>query len=150
VTLLGIVGVTCWKSEALEVLAPGQTLNVGGYTLAFDGTTPVPGPNYTADRAEIVVSRNGTPIATLRPEMRLYPVEGQAVSTTAIRTTGVSNLYVALGDDRGNGRWLIRAFVHPLAPFIWLGGVLMALGGIASLLGRIRLTRTRTVLVPAE
>jgi cytochrome c-type biogenesis protein CcmF len=150
VTLLGIAGTICWKSEAIDVLSPGQSLQVGGYSLRFDGVTPVEGPNYTANRADIVVTRNGAAIATLAPEMRLYPVEGQSVSKTAIRTTGVSDLYVALGDNRGGGRWLIRAFVNPLAPFIWLGGGLMALGGLASLLYRIRVPVPRAALAPAE
>jgi cytochrome c-type biogenesis protein CcmF len=149
-TLVGIAGTTFWKSEALDVLAPGQSVNLAGYHLRFDGVTSVAGPNYRAAQAEIDVSRGGEHIATLAPEMRAYPVEGQTVSKTAIRTTGVSNLYVALGDDRGNGRWLIRAYVHPLAPFIWFGGGLMALGGLASLFGRVRIGARRAALAPAE
>ena len=131
-TLLGIAGTSYWKSEALEVLAPGQSLTVGSYRLQFDGVTSVAGPNYRADRAAIEVIRNGEKIATLAPEKRAYPVEGQAISKTAIRTTGISDLYVALGDDRGQGRYAIRAYVNPLAPFIWFGGAAMALGGLAS------------------
>lgn len=150
VTLLGIAGTTCLKSEAIDVLGPGQTLKVGGYALRFDGVAGMAGPNYTAYRAVIRVTRDGRPVAVLAPELRQYPVEGQAVSKTAIRTTGFSDLYVALGDNRGGGRWLIRAFVNPLAPFIWFGGGLMALGGMTSLAGRMRLKITRPVLAPAE
>ncbi len=149
-TLLGIAGTTFWKSEALEVLAPGQSLEVGGYRLQFDGVTPVAGPNYRADRATVDVMRNEEKIATLRPEKRIYPVEGQAISKTAIRTTGFSDLYVALGDDRGQGHYAIRAYVNPLAPFIWFGGAAMALGGLTSLLSRIRLGLRRPALAPAE
>jgi cytochrome c-type biogenesis protein CcmF len=148
--LLGIAGTICWRSEAMDVLSPGQSAQVGSYSLQFNGATSVDGPNYIANRGNIVVRRNGAEIATMAPEMRVYPVEGQSVSKTAIRTTGVANLYVALGDNRGGGRWLIRAFVDPLAPFIWLGGGLMALGGFASLLARLRLAVSRPVLVPAE
>jgi cytochrome c-type biogenesis protein CcmF len=150
ITLLGIAGTTCWKSEALAVLAPGQSVQVGGYNLRFDGVTAITGPNYTADRADIEVVSNGGVVGRLAPEMRRYPVEGQAVSKTAIRTTGFSDLYVGLGDSRGGGRWLVRAFVNPLAPFIWFGGGLMALGGFASLLSRLRLPVSRPVLAPAE
>jgi cytochrome c-type biogenesis protein CcmF len=150
ITLLGIAGTICWKSEALEVMSPGQSVRVGGYNLEFAGVTPVAGPNYTANRGDFIVRRNGSEIARLAPEMRLYPVEGQSVSKTAIRTTGVSDLYVALGDNRGAGRWLVRAFVNPLAPLIWLGGALMALGGFAGLLSRLRFPVSRSVLAPAE
>ena len=60
--------------------------------------------------------------AVLQPEQRFYPAEGQDMSDTAIRTTGLRDLYLALGDDRGNGRFAFRAYVSPLAPLIWLGG----------------------------
>ena len=82
----------------------------------------------------------------------MYPTEGQAVSYTSIRTTGFSDLYMALGDDRGGGRWTLRAYVNPLAPFIWFGGMFMALGGFASLWSRLRLKIANAAIAaaPAE
>ena len=73
------------------------------------------------------------------PEHRFYPAEGQDMNDTAIHTTGLRDLYLALGDDRGGGRFAVRAYVSPLAPLIWLGGLVMALGGALSLWGRLRL-----------
>jgi cytochrome c-type biogenesis protein CcmF len=148
ISLLGIVGTTVWRSEALDVLAPGQSLNVAGYSLRFDGVTPVEGPNYRAMRATIEISDRKGLVGIISPEKRVYPAEGQAVSNTSIRTTGFSDLYVALGDERGGGRWSVRAFVNPLAPFIWLGGAIMALGGMTTLWGRVRVRFAR--LAPAE
>ncbi|HUJ48075.1 MAG TPA: heme lyase CcmF/NrfE family subunit [Rhizomicrobium sp.] len=138
ITLLGIAGTTVWRSEAMDVLGLGDSLHVAGYDLRLRDIVAADGPNYFAKRAEIDVSRNGASIATLEPETRSYPAEGQAKAETAIRTTGFSDLYVALGDERGKGRWLIRAYVNPLAPLIWLGGGVMALGGLASLFARLR------------
>jgi len=77
---------------------------------------------------------------TLLPEHRFYPAEGQDMNDTAIHTTGFRDLYLALGDDRGGGRFALRAYVSPLAPLIWLGGLVMALGGALSLWGRLRLS----------
>jgi cytochrome c-type biogenesis protein CcmF len=148
ISLLGIASTTVWRSEAIDVVGPGQSLNVAGYELRLDSVVPVDGPNYQAMRAIIAVRRDGHDIGIIAPEKRSYPVEGEAISDTAIRTTGFSDLYVALGDDRGNGRWSIRAFVNPLAPFIWFGGALMALGGLTSLWGRVRVRFAR--LAPAE
>jgi cytochrome c-type biogenesis protein CcmF len=148
VSLLGIAATTVWRSEAIDVVAPGQSLNVAGYQLLLDSVVPVSGPNYNAMRAIIDVRKDGKSIGTITPEKRVYPAEGQAISDTAIRTTGLSDLYVALGDERGGGRWSLRAFVNPLAPFIWFGGALMALGGATSLWGRVRVRFAR--LAPAE
>jgi cytochrome c-type biogenesis protein CcmF len=138
VSLLGVAGTTIWRAEALEALAPGETMTVGPYTLRFDGVTQVRGPNYTADRANIALMDGGSVKAMLTPEHRFYPAEGQDMNDTAIRTTGLRDLYLALGDDRGGGRFTLRAYVSPLAPFIWIGGLLMGLGGILSLAGRLR------------
>jgi cytochrome c-type biogenesis protein CcmF len=138
VTLMGVAGVTLWRSEALEVLAPGDTMQVGGYTLRFDGVDNVQGPNYFASQAHIGLLNNGREIAMLTPAQRNFPAEGQQTAETAIRTTGFTDLYVALGDDRGGGKWTVRAYENPLAPFIWFGGIIMAFGGAASLTGRLR------------
>jgi cytochrome c-type biogenesis protein CcmF len=139
ITLMGVAGTTAWRSEALAVLAPGQTMTVGPYTLRFDGVTREKGPNYIADRAHVALMNDGKAQAVLLPEHRFYPAEGQDMNDTAIRTTGLRDLYLALGDDRGAGRFAVRAYVSPLAPLIWLGGLVMALGGILSLWRRLRI-----------
>jgi cytochrome c-type biogenesis protein CcmF len=152
VTLMGVAGTTLWRSEALDVVGPGDTMTVGPYTLRFDGVTEVQGPNYQAQRAHVALLENGKAAAILQPERRLYPVEGQEVSDTAIRTTGLRDLYLALGDPRGGGRYTLRAYVSPLAPFIWLGALVMALGGGLSLWGRLSLRRAAPLAqaLPAE
>jgi cytochrome c-type biogenesis protein CcmF len=138
VTLMGVAGTTAWRSEALTVLAPGQTMTVGPYILRFDGVTREQGPNYVADRAHVALMDGSKVQTMLLPEHRFYPAEGQDMNDTAIHTTGLRDLYLALGDDRGGGRFTLRAYVSPLAPLIWLGGLVMALGGILSLWGRLR------------
>jgi cytochrome c-type biogenesis protein CcmF len=138
VTLMGVAGTSAWRSEALTVVAPGESFHVGPYTLRFDGVKRVKGPNYIADRADVALMDAGKPGAVLHPEHRLYPAEGQDMSDTAIRTTGLRDLYLALGDERDDGRFALRAYVSPLAPLIWIGGLIMALGGMLSLWGRLR------------
>jgi cytochrome c-type biogenesis protein CcmF len=138
VSLMGIAGTTVWRSEALTVLGPGQTVTVGPYTLRFNGVTQVDGPNYKGSRASIDLLDGSRVTATMHPQLRIYDAGGQDVSVTAIRTTGLRDLYLALGDDRGQGRWSLRAYVSPLAPLIWLGALVMALGGALSLFARLR------------
>ena len=149
VTLMGVTGTIVWRSEALDVVGPGQTMTVGPYTLRFDGVTQEQGPNYTATRAHVALMDGGKVTAMMLPEHRLYPAEGQDMNDTAIRTTGFRDLYLALGDERGNGRYTLRAYVSPLAPLIWLGALVMALGGALSLFGRLR-TRAEPVPAPTQ
>jgi cytochrome c-type biogenesis protein CcmF len=152
VTLIGIAGTTLWRSEALEVLGPGESMDVGGYTLRLDAVEARQGPNYQAARADITVLYRGETLASMHPEKRLYPIEQQDTVETAIRTTIFNDLYLALGDERENGRWIVRAYVNPLAPLIWLGALVMALGGFAALWSRLRSTRAAlgAVAAPAE
>ncbi len=138
VTLIGVAGTTLWRSEALEVLRPGEQMYIAGYGLRLDGVVGAHGPNYEAARANITVLEGGETIAVMHPERRIFPAERQETVETAIRTTIFSDLYLALGDRRDEKGWTVRAYVNPLAPFIWLGAVVMALGGFASLWGRLR------------
>jgi cytochrome c-type biogenesis protein CcmF len=149
VSLLGIAGTTVWRSEALVLVGPGEKLTVGPYTLRFDGVTDVDGPNYRGARATIDLMDGDAVKAVMHPEQRIYSAEGQDVSVTAIRTTGLRDLYLALGDDRGQGRWTLRAYVSPLAPLIWLGALVMALGGALSLAGRLRARAPEPKSAPA-
>jgi cytochrome c-type biogenesis protein CcmF len=138
ITLVGIAGTTLWRSEGLEVLRYGESMTLGGYTLRLDGVSEVLGPNYRADRADVTVLLDGKIVAVMHPERRFFPAERQETIQTAIRTTIFTDLYLALGDKRDDTHWTLRAYVNPLAPFIWLGGAVMALGGAAALYGRVR------------
>ncbi len=137
VVALGVAGATVWKSEAIQVMAPHQTMQIGGYTLRLEGTERVQGPNYFADRAEITVMASGRTITVVHPEKRSYPVEQTATTESSIRTTGIADLYVVLGDPRDGGGWVVRAYYNPMAPFIWIGGIIMALAGFTALGARL-------------
>ena len=127
-------------------------MNIAGYTLRLESTDPVQGPNYTADRASITVIAGGKTLALIHPEKRAYPVEQMEVSNSSIRTTIFNDLYVVLGDPRAGGGWVVRAYVNPLAPFIWLGAVVMAIGGFiaigARIAARLRAARSATAAAP--
>ena len=99
-----------------------------------------------------MIMEDGKAGATMLPEHRLYLAQGQDVTDTAIHTTGLRDLYLALGDDRDGGRFAVRAYVSPLAPLIWLGALVMALGGFAALWSRLRRARAlpHAVAAPAE
>ena len=69
------------------------------------------------------------------PERRFYPERQSETTKASVRESPFGNLYVALGDQVSDGRWTVRFYSHPLAIWIWLGGAVMALGGIIALVG---------------
>ena len=135
VTVAGIAA-SAWQVERIEILHPGETLPLAGYNLRLDEIATVQGPNYTAERADISVRDGDRIVALLHPEKRNFPVEQMTRGETAIRTTLLADLYLALGDDDGKGGATIRAYWKPLVPWIWIGAVMMALGGCLSLSDR--------------
>src|ERR1700761_4801798 len=84
VTLMGVAGTTLWRSEALDLMGPGDVMHVGGYTLRFDGVTAEAGPNYNAARAHLALMDGTRVVTVLTPEKRVYPAEGQETANTAI------------------------------------------------------------------
>jgi cytochrome c-type biogenesis protein CcmF len=139
VFVLGACFETGWRQEAAETLPLGGSLNVGGYHLRLDQVGTVEGANYEAERGLIRVTRAGAPICEAAPERRLYPAGGQTTSEVALCYRGLSHLYIVLGERRdavGEPVWLVRAYWNPLATLLFLGPVIMALGGLVSLSDR--------------
>ncbi|MFI4964939.1 MAG: heme lyase CcmF/NrfE family subunit [Caulobacterales bacterium] len=129
-----------WRGEAAEALPLGGSLNVAGYHLVLETVGPVEGPNFDAERALIRVTKAGKAVCTGEPDRRFYPAGGQTVSGIALCYRGASHLYMVLGERRrttaGTPVWLIRAYWNPWASLIFLGPVIMALGGLTSLSDR--------------
>jgi cytochrome c-type biogenesis protein CcmF len=130
------VSASAWQSERIEVVEPGDTIAIAGYTLRFEGLSEGNGPNYAYQRGHVTVLKGDRPVATLAPEKRFYPVARTSRAEAAIRTTGLADLYLALGDPDPDGGIVLRAWHNPLVPWIWFGAIVMALGGVVSLTDR--------------
>jgi cytochrome c-type biogenesis protein CcmF len=153
VLIAGAVVSTAWRSERIETVHPGDTVQIAGRTLHFVGVTEGDVANYRAERAQIVVERPGSAAMTLYPERRWYPVAKSQTTNTAIATNGFGDLYLALGDGDGRGGWVLRAYYNPLVPWIWFGAILAALGGLVSLSDRrlrVRVQAPRASTVAAS
>jgi len=134
-----IVGVTLVKGYETERdvrMAVGDTVKVGSYTFRFDGVRDVPGPNYTASRASVDVSKDGKSIETLHPEKRIYLAQQMPMTEAAIDSGFLGDIYVSLGDPVGDGSWAVRVYDKPFINWIWFGCILMALGGFLALSDR--------------
>ena len=130
------VSASAFSQEAIEVLPIGGSMHLAAYEIRLQAMDKVPGPNFSADRATILITSGGAPVATVYPERRFFPLQQQATGETAIRTNFLADLYVALGEADAAGHWTVRAYWKPLVPWIWIGCVIMAFGGLVSLSDR--------------
>jgi cytochrome c-type biogenesis protein CcmF len=152
----GITGMTAWATEKIDMLRPGQSLMLSGYEVRLRSVGNAPGPNYDAERGIFDISRGGRPFAQLVSERRFFPVRQQQTTAAGIRTNLVSNLYVVLGDPDGKGAWAVRFYYHPFIPLVWIGALMMALGGFVSLsdrrlrVGAPQRSARQLIAIPAE
>jgi cytochrome c-type biogenesis protein CcmF len=131
VFIVGVTLTSIYSTEKDLRMEPGQSYNLGGYDFTFNGVEPVMGPNYRADRGEVVVTYEGEEIANLHPEKRAYFTSQMPMTEAGIDAGITRDLFVALGEALGSqGAWSVRVYHKPFVRWIWLGGLLMALGGL--------------------
>jgi cytochrome c-type biogenesis protein CcmF len=134
VLILGLAGMGL-ATDRLALLKPGESAELAGYTWRLDGLESAQGPNYAARRASVSVLAGDRLVAALAPEKRSFPVGRATTTEAAIHTSWLSDLYAVLGDER-DGAAVLRLHHNPLAPWIWIGAAIMALGGALSLSDR--------------
>ncbi len=130
VFVVSITAVETYTRERDLALAVGEAGQVGEFEYRLTGLSGVEGPNYDALRGEVVVTEGGKPVGVLYPEKRNYWVQRQVMTEAGIDMQWTRDVFVALGEDLGAGRWSVRAQVRPLINYVWFAAVLMALGGI--------------------
>jgi cytochrome c-type biogenesis protein CcmF len=141
VSLAGMASEAAFTKERLVAARPGDTIAVGPYRLRFESVEPVAGPNWTAVEARLTAHRGeGTPF-TLLPQARMFSSPPTETSEAAIATRLDGQLYTVIGKPDGGGRWQLRLWWKPFVTLIWLGGALVALGGLLALVGRVRRER---------
>ncbi len=131
VFIIGVTFVTQFDVEQDIRMSPGQTVELAGHTFRFDGAEAVQGPNYRADRGTIrVFNSAGKEVAVLNPEKRTYLVQTRPMTEAGIDPGFMRDIYVSLGETLGNGDWALRLYYKPFVRWIWLGGILIGLGGL--------------------
>ncbi|MFA7552864.1 MAG: heme lyase CcmF/NrfE family subunit [Spongiibacteraceae bacterium] len=127
--VLGVCLTSQYSQEHDVRMMPGDQLEIESYTFQFQGIRGVTGPNYSSDEGVITVSEDGKMIATLHPEKRRYNAQQQVLTEAAIDAGLFRDLYVALGEPLGDGAWAVRVHYKPFVRWMWLGAILMTLGG---------------------
>lgn len=141
VSLAGMASETGFIKEVLIASDVGESHKVGPYDVKFAGLDPVAGPNWTALEATLEARRGGGEPLILKPQSRMFSNPPTETNEAAIRTVLDGQLYLVLGKQEPSGRWQLRMWWKPFVTLIWLGGALIAFGGLLALVGRFRRDR---------
>jgi cytochrome c-type biogenesis protein CcmF len=134
--IAGVTLVNGYETEKDVMMAPGNTVSIGGYTMRLERFEDIVGPNYTGVRGVMTVLKNGRERNVMYPEKRLYSVQQMPMTEAAIDTGFTRDLYVSLGEVVEGGAWIVRVYHKPFVDWIWGGAFLMAMGGLLSISDR--------------
>ena len=129
VMLIGAALTSFFSEERSVLLAPGESVELGGYLFTLEGSERIEGPNYIGDEAELTVINDGELLTVLYPQRRLYVASGTPSTEMAIDAGFFRDLFVTLGEEKGSGAWSMTLYVKPFVRWIWLGAIFMAIGG---------------------
>ncbi|BDI60787.1 heme lyase CcmF/NrfE family subunit [Qipengyuania nanhaisediminis] len=143
VALFGMASESAFTAEKLAALAPGDSVAVSDWMVTLESVDPVAGANWTAIEARLRAQRGDGEPVELAPQARNFWSPPQPTSESALETRWDGQLYAVIGDragtdDRGVARWQLRVWWKPFVTFIWYGGLLVALGGVLAIIGRVR------------
>jgi cytochrome c-type biogenesis protein CcmF len=155
ISLLGIAAEAGWSQERVVALKGGDRIEIANFDLSFQGLHERTGANWRDQVGRFEVRRGGVTIAVVEPAKRVYLANNQPTTEAGIATFGFGQLYVSLGEPMPGGAISARIYWKPIVTLIWLGGVLMAFGGMLSLSDRrLRIgapaPARRVAVAPAE
>lgn len=133
---LGVTIVKGFESEIAVRMVPGDVAHLAGYDFTFEGVQDSQGPNYTASRGLLRVTKNGVERTVLAPEKRLYTVQNMPMTEAGISPHFIHDLYASLGEPLTGNAWSVRIYHKPMVEWIWAGCAMMAFGGMLALSDR--------------
>jgi len=138
---LSIIGITITSTFGVEQdvkMQPKEVVTVKHYQVQFDKEYPLKGPNYHGTEIHFHIKKEGFQ-SDVYPQKRIYDVGNMVMTDADISYNLWRDIYVALGSPIGNTDWSVRLYYKPMIRWIWLGGILMTLGGGLAFLNYIRL-----------
>lgn len=130
VFILGVVFTSAFSDQKEISVKISESVELAGYTFTLQNVSATQGVNYQARRGEVDVHKNELAVTTLYPEKRVYSVQSNPMTEAGIQTGVFRDLYVALGEPISSREWGLRIYYRPFVQWIWIGTLLMAIGGV--------------------
>jgi cytochrome c-type biogenesis protein CcmF len=136
VTVIGIAA-TAWATEDIAVLKPGDRMTNGRTAIVLQQVFPRTGPNFRELVGRFRIEIDGKERGDIESTKRTFITRNNMQTTEAgIRTFGVSQVYVSLGEIQPDGSVGVRMYTKPLMLLIWIGSLIMGVGGALSITDR--------------
>lgn len=138
VCVAGMASEAGFSSESLSAMKAGEQRQVSDWQVRLNNIVPVAGDNWTALEGDMTAKR-GDQSFDLRPQARNFFNPVMQTSEAALLTRWDGQLYAVISPLEGGEQeqWQVRLWWKPFVTLIWLGGILIALGGVISLLGQM-------------
>ncbi len=134
--VLGVTIVSAFNVETDMTMRAGQSHEVAGHTFELRELRQVQGPNYNAVEGIVEIRKDGDFVSEVRPQKRVYLVQQSPMTEAAIEVQWNKDLFIALGDQLGRDSWSVRIQYKPMIRFIWLGCLIMGIGGLIAVMDR--------------
>ena len=140
--ILGITGSSIWQEEKIIRLQVNNSTQINQYNIFFKEIYEVKGPNYVAIKGNFTVyDKKKNFITKLEPENRYYPITNIFTTEASIHTNLFRDLYIVLGEGNLNKGWILKIYYNPLVIWIWIGALIIFLGGIVSIKNNLKKTK---------
>jgi cytochrome c-type biogenesis protein CcmF len=131
ISVIGIIISSAYSIQRDVSMRPSDRLYIGPYIVQFDSIRYDEGVHYSTYKGHFLIKRHQK-ITSLQPELRIFKTQETALTKTAIQARAFHDLYIALGEKLKGDTWSLRVYYKPFIRWIWLGGFMMMLGGIAA------------------
>ena len=140
--ILGITGSSVWQEEKIILMKIDSETKIKEYNIVFKDLNEVKEKNYLAIQGIFEVYNNNNKFIThLKPEKRFYPITKIFTTEAYIHTNLFRDLYIVLGDGNKNNGWVIKIYYNPLVVWIWIGALVIFIGGLMSIVKSFKLIK---------
>ncbi len=145
ILILGITGSSVWQKEKIATMKINNEIQIENYNIIFEKVNEISGPNYVAIQGNFLVyDKKKNIITQLKPENRFYPITNIFTTEASIHTNLLRDLYIVLGEGDPNVGWVVKIYFNPLVIWIWIGVLIIFLGGVVSINTNLKKLKTLT------
>ena len=140
--ILGITGSSVWQEEKITRMKVNGETTINNYNIVLKEINEIAGPNYIALQGNFwIYDEKKNIIAKLKPENRFYTVTNSSTTEVSIHTNLLRDLYIVLGEGKIDNDWVVRVYYNPLVIWIWIGAVIIFLGGLFSTKNNLKIVK---------